>query len=86
MIKLLMKIWENKVYIIQGLYNRVFSSKEIKRMAEERRSICNECPYSSKNTNVRPYGTLPYEHCTACGCMLDLKTYSKDSECPKGKW
>ena len=83
---MLKRVWENRKNILQGIINALFASKDIKLMAKARRVICDECPYSSKNTQDRPDGNLPYEHCTKCGCMLLLKTHSQDSECPVGKW
>jgi hypothetical protein len=83
---MLKEIWNNRMHILNGLFNRLFSTKEKRLMARARRIICDPCEFNSRNTDERPYGALPYEHCTKCGCMLDLKTFSTDAKCPIGKW
>lgn len=85
-LELLNEIWKNKRFILIALKNRLFSPKSIKRMAQTRLAICATCPFASMNAQTLPYGNLPWDHCTACGCMLGLKTYSPESKCPKGKW
>lgn len=83
---LLYNIWKNRTNILKGLLNRIYVKSNIKILAEERLSICESCPFSSENATKRPYGKLPYTHCTACGCSLNVKPYAPQAECPKGKW
>ena len=44
-------------------------------VAEQRITICNGCEILN---TIR--------QCTACGCMVDLKTKLHKSECPLGYW
>lgn len=83
-IKLIENAWKHKVEIFQGLKNRLYSKNKV--LAETRLNICSGCPFNSMNTSKRPFGKLPYAHCTECGCSLFVKTYSEDSKCPIGKW
>ncbi len=81
---MLKRIWENRINILQGLVNRVFSSKEVRELANKRLEKCNPCEFNSENSPVKD--NIPYKHCMKCGCSLGLKPYSKDSKCPIGKW
>ena len=46
------------------------------RIAEERMSICKECP---------EYVSLTHQ-CKECGCVMNTKTKLPNAECPLGKW
>lgn len=83
---LLYNIWNNRVSILKGLLNKIYAKPNVKLLAQERLDICEGCSFNSKNTTNRPYGKLPYIHCTACGCSLNVKPYAPQAECPKGKW
>jgi hypothetical protein len=45
-------------------------------LANERFSICRECPYLIKLSN----------QCKKCGCFMQLKTKLEEATCPEGKW
>lgn len=45
---------------------------------EERRSICEGCPYNIKAALGRA--------CSACGCYIKPKTMLALTKCPKNKW
>ena len=83
---LLRNIWLNRKTILQSLYNKYIRYTKFRNVAEHRLNICASCPFNSKNTGNRPYGQLPYNHCTKCGCALYLKTFSSESSCPENKW
>ena len=54
----------------------------IKQTSEQRLSICNNCPYHSKNHKT----ARPDAHCTNCGCTLAAKTKCLSCSCPISKW
>jgi len=54
----------------------------IEKISAERMAICNDCSFHSKN---HP-SSVPYDHCTDCGCMLKAKTSCLSCECPKKYW
>ena len=43
---------------------------------ERRRRICEACPLFLAHSR----------QCSACTCLVDVKTLLKSEECPKGKW
>jgi hypothetical protein len=45
-------------------------------IAEERLSICKECPEFIKATS----------QCKECGCIMNLKTKLPNASCPLKKW
>lgn len=45
-------------------------------IAEERMSICLECPFLIQATKT----------CKKCGCFMAAKTKLEKAECPIGKW
>jgi hypothetical protein len=55
----------------------------IQQVSKERVTICNGCPFHSKNhkTPLRPDA-----HCTDCGCNLEAKSACLSCDCPQGKW
>lgn len=53
--------------------NTEYASKEI---AEERYSICVDCPRFTSLTKM----------CKECGCFMVAKTKLKNAHCPIGKW
>ena len=59
--------------------------KKIKDLAKFRLSRCYTCPFNSNNALESPY-SVPFKHCTKCGCSLALKPYSIDSKCPIKMW
>jgi hypothetical protein len=44
-------------------------------LAEERMSICQECPE-----------LLPTKNCKQCGCFMTIKTKYEAAKCPLVKW
>jgi hypothetical protein len=52
------------------------SDRAEKELAEQRYSICNECPELIKLT----------KQCKKCGCFMLAKTKLQLSTCPLGKW
>jgi hypothetical protein len=55
----------------------------IEATSRERLSICEQCPFHSKNhfTPLRPDN-----HCTGCGCNLEAKAACLSCGCPDDKW
>lgn len=51
-------------------------------VAKKRLKICRECAYYYKSAS----GDERQDRCSACGCMIAVKTNMAPSECPKGKW
>lgn len=48
----------------------------------KRRVICAGCPYMSVNAKEKGYKSERVdEHCTMCGCPIEPKTASLDSNC-----
>jgi hypothetical protein len=45
-------------------------------VAKQRMDTCNQCPAKHPTRN----------QCTACGCVLYIKTKLKNSECPMDNW
>jgi len=45
-------------------------------LVEKRTSICRACPW------FVPKG----QRCAKCGCVVPLKAYFKEEECPIGRW
>jgi len=37
-------------------------------------NVCNTCPLNGDGI------------CAGCGCLLSLKIYSENNNCPEGKW
>jgi hypothetical protein len=73
--------------IYEGWRNKLVPPKEMKKLihevSHERVTICNDCPFHSKNhkTPLRPDA-----HCTDCGCNLEAKTACLSCACPQRKW
>ena len=53
--------------------------------ANERLSICNDCPYY-KYDKVNPETGLADGRCVKCGCFMNVKAHWAHAECPIGKW
>lgn len=73
--------------IYEGWRNKLVPPAHMKDMiqqvSKERVTICNGCPFHSKNhkTPLRPDA-----HCTDCGCNLEAKSACLSCDCPQGKW
>lgn len=74
----------SKIY--EGWKNNLLPPEKLKKFIEatykERISVCEGCPFHSKNFKT----IRPDAHCTACGCTLSAKLKCLSCECPKGKW
>lgn len=85
---LLKDIWKNKDLIVEGIRNKTFPPEELKEIiiktAMSRKMICEICPFMSENAKVYyNYKSMRFDnHCTKCGCNIDLKTNSLSSSCP----
>jgi ribosomal protein L37E len=55
---------------------------EQKLLAEQRTTICEECPHRAHND------LLNFYYCSLCGCPLSKKVFSPDGPkaCPGSKW
>ena len=85
MLQKIRKIWKNKWFILEGVFNYYFTRKKIKRVAYWRNEICKTCPlFDPEGSKCEVPGTQPC--CADCGCSLKYKTYSMSSECPQGRW
>ncbi len=58
--------------IATAIINKVLSKNE--EIAQKRMSVCNTCPLNADGI------------CMGCGCLLSLKVYSEENNCPEGKW
>lgn len=77
--------------IFEGWRNHIHPPEYLKEKIEEvsatRLSICDTCPFNSKNAQLNGYKTLRRdEHCTECGCNLIAKSKCLSCKCPKDYW
>jgi hypothetical protein len=71
--------------IMEGAFNSVFVNKQIEKIAEERTTICRDCPHDSINARKADpnfKSNNPFEHCGLCGCNIHMKTRSLAQVCP----
>ena len=66
--------------IAEGWANKVLKRQQ--ELSDARMKICNACEHISTKHNTTRFDV----HCTKCGCTLDAKTRSEESECPIGLW
>ena len=87
-IKLLPEGIKNLSKVIEGIKNQV--KMELGTISEEdleiitgRRLICSTCPFNSKNAVAKGFYRTDREdeHCIHCGCPLDTRTVSLESNC-----
>lgn len=91
----------NSISIIQGIYNNVqlkYGSlpEEEKDEIIRRRLICTMCPFNNINAQVSEeyfeLTTTHYktkregDHCSICGCPIDIKTASLYANCGMETW
>lgn len=73
-------------------YSDLFGTlpEDQKDEAQRRLSICNSCPFNSKNaqfiddkgnTHSHYNSTRSDEHCTCCGCPIEKKIFSFNEKC-----
>lgn len=74
--------------VVDGIRNEIkielgTISDEDLEIITERRIICAECPFMSKNAEKLGLykSSLDFEHCTQCGCPITTKTASLESNC-----
>jgi hypothetical protein len=60
--------------IIEGYFNVLIENPDVEEIAARRRAICAECPY------------IGAVKCIKCGCNLNAKTHSLQTNCPDGRW
>lgn len=70
---------------VRKIYEGFFGDTLPEEIIEERRKICDGCPYNSKNVNtsklVELRNTLTGAYCTLCKCQIKEKTQSPHEEC-----
>jgi hypothetical protein len=72
--------WKNRKLIIQGVWNTIFRSKYVENIANERKAICEACPFIDREgSKCFMPGTQPC--CGKCGCSLKFKLNSLSSDC-----
>jgi hypothetical protein len=82
---MLKEIWKNRKQIAEGIKNSIIRDEFVEEVAEDRTSICFNCPNLDKEgSSCMVPKTQPC--CSLCGCSLSLKTRSLSSECPDGHW
>lgn len=67
--------------IMEGWKNLVLPDSRIENMAIGRLKVCKECPDNDSNPELSMRS-----RCKACGCVLEAKARSPQSQCPKNKW
>lgn len=76
------KIMNTSVTVVkrftEGLAAKIKNGHYSNLISEERKNVCNGCENKITVVGV--------DRCSACGCILDLKTRLFDQECPIGKW
>lgn len=71
--------------ILSGFRNLIFKTYYTERIASYRLSVCQRCPFMDrKGSSCWVPGTQPC--CSKCGCSLQVKVRSMQSECPEKKW
>lgn len=94
-INLIPNALKNSDKIVEGIINKVkmdlgVLSKEEQDEVIRRRLICADCPFTSSNAVANK--SLGYstdridEHCVHCGCNIELKTSSLQSNCGIEVW
>lgn len=66
--------------ITEGWANMMLNRQN--EISEKRMDICRKCEHISTKHQTNRFDV----HCTNCGCTLQAKTRSLDSECPIGLW
>jgi len=99
--KLIPKGIPHSLEIVESIVNNInLQRKTLAEHKKEeiirRRIICATCPYMSKNakTSKEYYTLVGYhyhtdrtdEHCSFCGCGIEMRTGSLGSECGIATW
>lgn len=73
--------------ITEGTFNSLVLNEQVEEIANERFSICRNCPFNSEVAKKNGQKIIrPDEHCMNCGCNLHLKTRAMSQHCPLDKW
>lgn len=89
-LKLIPLALKNSPEIIEGIINTVKMNNGTLPEDEQeeiirRRAICELCPFMSENAKKDPLQNYQSsrldKHCSMCGCNLELKTSSLESNC-----
>jgi hypothetical protein len=87
-LKLLPAGFANLDKVIEGVRNELklelgVLPKEEEEVIIGRRLICSTCPFMSKNAQKAGWYSTKRteEHCTGCGCPLNIRTASLESNC-----
>jgi hypothetical protein len=78
--------------IVQGYRNYKFPIPSLEILANERATICSECPHCIENAVLKV--VLPDKRirkiegakCDVCKCPLSAKVRSLSEKCPKDNW
>lgn len=73
------KIIRNRKLILEGLANKLIKKQFVEQVAEYRMNICKSCKYDFYDGKCEVNGLG--KCCGACGCVLELKVRSMESEC-----
>lgn len=86
--EILKRAWEERGHILEGIKNNVKDTfgllpQELQDVIVERRLICEQCPFNSKNATEQGIykNERPDEHCILCGCNIHTKTACLDCNC-----
>lgn len=86
----LIKIWQKKGQILEGIMNKVFKKEHVEAVAHERMEICKACDnFTLEDDGCVVPGSGPccdQRKTRGCGCSLELKTRALSDECPLKKW
>lgn len=78
--KTIIKIWKSKHLIFEGIWYSIFRTAYIEKIAAERATICNTCPFHDVvGDKCLVLGTQPC--CGKCGCSDQFKLRSLSSSC-----
>ena len=78
-------------HIAQGWFaSLIWTSKEIKKLSDERLSICNSCPYAVEKSFLKILRDSAIEEkkkaCKFCGCPIYEKSLVKNEHCEINLW
>jgi hypothetical protein len=85
----LLKIFENRASIAEGLMNNVFKKDHVEAVYHQRMNICVCCEhYTEEKFGCEVPGTQPCCNIRTggCGCSLAIKLRSLSASCPWDKW
>ena len=79
--------------IWEGFRNTIFRTKEIERLAAERKKVCDACPHGMNGVKCKPRVRhmdeqlgVKIESVGGCGCLLSMLQRSPGKGCPKKKF